>query len=1087
MAVEKTPSLGLNFGWVDGDSNWGGAVNWNWILLDAVAVPFSKSATVTTPPASPVEGDRYIVPTGATGVWAAHIGRIAYFASSQWVYYQPNRGWYQRLWDTRQTVVWDGSAWVVYLDAITPELMTSINLAIAAGISTAADRLAVSGMRDQVVLDAGAASDSADASEVSRQAAVTAAGSATAAKVAAEAAQALSQAASVASAVALAAKDTIAIGRGLVADGVTFWVKPNTTDALTRFTCYLRTSSTTQTFVASSAVGAEIDATRADFPRIGRNKFSNPTFAKAALGALGSGVAPSGYGGVDKAGTAGISYAGAAIVEKANKILRTNRVLELTHASTVSTGTDYQLYQTIDIPSELWGDTTLVCRFVYLVQHEVPGINSVAVAFMMDGANADLGAATATKVSTDGAVGEWYYVVYDFAITNALTRKVRCKARSHAGIGPTVAGKARIGGIFFDFSRPDQVTFDRNLPEEISDIAGSLATSTAAAAILPLQTDITAIKSSVTDLQSATWKIGTNPLSNPLMTADAIGLVGNPTGYVVNAGGNGSTAVITKGISAVATPFGTDRAFSATHFFDGTLHTDIQLYQELNIPEIHWGDTTLKARFIYYVKNSDARINSSAYFAAFNEAGSIIVLPAFVKASTDGAVNTWYPVIHDVNITDPLARKLRFSTRQNASRLSGNFSGAISMTTALFAGFNRQAQNSFDRNAAYEADQLAKARVDALRTELSAVKPRTLVGAFDNYIDARGNILPALPNYAIACFGDSMTAANWAATLSAKYTPARTCYNMGIGGETSIQILARINGVAAYTTGITWAPGTIRLRARRPIPSRTIDEAYRASWATYGATIAEPTSVEFLNTSSLIARSNKQLKAVSAVSGVTLSAVAHPFANGDTVYVLDVTVPTGMYRYKPYYVRDAVADSYSLAEFSAGAAVSFGAGSVTVLGDWYYDWAYTSQNTTITCVTHTGNDKSNVVLWMGRNNIGSPAQVAADVQASITQIKTLTKRFAVLTVCNDAADIVGTAAYNNIATINANLAALYPDNVVDIRGYLLTKGNGSGQDNTDVANGVTPTSLRADSLHLNSTGNAHVADLVYAFFFARGW
>lgn len=260
MAVEKTPSLGLNFGWVDGDSNWGGAVNWNWILLDAVAVPFSKSATVTAPPASPVEGDRYIVPTGATGVWAAHVGRIAYFASSQWVYYQPNRGWYQRLWDTRQTVVWDGSAWVVYLDAITPELMTSINSAIAAGISTAGDRLAVSGMKDAVVIDADAASDSADASEASRQAAVTAADNAAFAKVGAEAARDASQAAALASAVALAAKDTIALGRAAVADGAVFWVKPNVTDGLIRFTAYTRVSSITQAFIGSLVLGSEVDA-----------------------------------------------------------------------------------------------------------------------------------------------------------------------------------------------------------------------------------------------------------------------------------------------------------------------------------------------------------------------------------------------------------------------------------------------------------------------------------------------------------------------------------------------------------------------------------------------------------------------------------------------------------------------------------------------------------------------------------------------------------------------------------------------------------------------------------------------------------
>lgn len=90
--------------------------------------------------------------------------------------------------------------------------------------------------------------------------AATAAGSATAAKVLAEAARDLSQAAAVASAVSLAAKDTIAIGRGLVTDGAVFWVKPNATDGLTRFTAYMRTSSTTQAFIADMLNASDFDS-----------------------------------------------------------------------------------------------------------------------------------------------------------------------------------------------------------------------------------------------------------------------------------------------------------------------------------------------------------------------------------------------------------------------------------------------------------------------------------------------------------------------------------------------------------------------------------------------------------------------------------------------------------------------------------------------------------------------------------------------------------------------------------------------------------------------------------------------------------
>jgi len=76
----------------------------------------------------------------------------------------------------------------------------------------------------------------------------------------AEAAAGASEAAAIASALALAAYDTIDDGRAAVLDGQTFWVKPNETDGLTRYTNFLRTSASTQEFVADIIVGAEFDA-----------------------------------------------------------------------------------------------------------------------------------------------------------------------------------------------------------------------------------------------------------------------------------------------------------------------------------------------------------------------------------------------------------------------------------------------------------------------------------------------------------------------------------------------------------------------------------------------------------------------------------------------------------------------------------------------------------------------------------------------------------------------------------------------------------------------------------------------------------
>lgn len=167
----QTPNIGLNFGWETGDDDWGGPVNWNWLLLDVVSVPFAKSITLTVPPASPEEGDRYIIPVGATGVWANKVGRIAYFANDQWLYFQPNKGWYQRVFDTHKTYVWNGLEWEYYLDSITPEMMAQINAAVAAGEaaveaagSTAADRDAVH--QDRVAVDAARQAVDANAAQV---------------------------------------------------------------------------------------------------------------------------------------------------------------------------------------------------------------------------------------------------------------------------------------------------------------------------------------------------------------------------------------------------------------------------------------------------------------------------------------------------------------------------------------------------------------------------------------------------------------------------------------------------------------------------------------------------------------------------------------------------------------------------------------------------------------------------------------------------------------------------------------------------------------------------------------------------------
>jgi hypothetical protein len=181
-------------------------------------------------------------------------------------------------------------------------------------------------------------------------------------------------------------------------------------------------------------------------------------------------------------------------------------------------------------------------------------------------------------------------------------------------------------------------------------------------------------------------------------------------------------------------------------------------------------------------------------------------------------------------------------------------------------------------------------------------------------------------------------------------------------------------------------------------------------------------------------------------------------------------------------------DSFELSEASGEASVSFGAGSALALGDFYYDWSYASQNTDITTRTHTNYDEANYVIWVGANNVNEVVRIKEDIVEAVKHIKTLKARFMVMTIINMDTWIIGTAEYDNLMTVNSWLLQQYPHNTIDIREYLRSKYDpNDSQDVEDFNNGITPSSLRVDGIHLNNDGNEHVADEVYRFFSERNW
>jgi len=61
--------------------------------LDGIVQLSVISSTLTAPPASPTEGNRYIVAASATGAWAGWDGSVAHFSGGAWLRLIPLSGW----------------------------------------------------------------------------------------------------------------------------------------------------------------------------------------------------------------------------------------------------------------------------------------------------------------------------------------------------------------------------------------------------------------------------------------------------------------------------------------------------------------------------------------------------------------------------------------------------------------------------------------------------------------------------------------------------------------------------------------------------------------------------------------------------------------------------------------------------------------------------------------------------------------------------------------------------------------------------------------------------------------------------------
>jgi hypothetical protein len=110
MPASTHPNLPLSYDWALGDP-YKTEMDANLAMLGAIVCLSVKDRDLTTPPASPTDGDRYIIPTGATGVWAGKTNQIAARIAGAWEYYVPKIGWLCYIEDEDKLAAYKPAGW----------------------------------------------------------------------------------------------------------------------------------------------------------------------------------------------------------------------------------------------------------------------------------------------------------------------------------------------------------------------------------------------------------------------------------------------------------------------------------------------------------------------------------------------------------------------------------------------------------------------------------------------------------------------------------------------------------------------------------------------------------------------------------------------------------------------------------------------------------------------------------------------------------------------------------------------------------------------------------------------------------------
>jgi hypothetical protein len=150
----------------------------------------------------------------------------------------------------------------------------------------------------------------------------------------------------------------------------------------------------------------------------------------------------------------------------------------------------------------------------------------------------------------------------------------------------------------------------------------------------------------------------------------------------------------------------------------------------------------------------------------------------------------------------------------------------------------------------------------------------------------------------------------------------------------------------------------------------------------------------------------------------------------------------------------------------------------------------TSQEITARTTADTDHRDWITIYWMGHNNDNQPEQIKADFAASIAHLAPGNNHFIVLSVLNkgDGTEDRGSDAYNRVLKLDSDLAAIYPDNYLDLRSFMVAQSNPADpQQADDLRRDVPSSSLRFDGIHLHGAGDEVVGQKIIDFIRGKGW